>query len=82
MVGFHHRVARKLTGYQLQKVLDGMWVYPPLAEVKAEACLHEVETYVSLHQNTVAQFIVTGPILELFLAAERIPGPMISNRFW
>ena len=42
-----------------------MWVYPPLAEVKAEACLHEVETYVSLHQNTVSQYIIIRAIMDL-----------------
>ena len=44
MVGIHHRVAFRLTGDQPRKVLDGIWVYPPLAKVKAEACLHEVST--------------------------------------
>ena len=55
LVGFHHRVAHRLTGHQPRNGLDGMWVYPPLAEVIVEAGLHEVETYVSRCQNTVSQ---------------------------
>ena len=55
-----------------RKVLDGMWVYPPLAEVKAEACLHEVETYISLRQNTVTQYIITrAAIVNLGVLLER-----------
>ena len=32
---FRHRLARRLTGQKLWRVLDGRWVYPPLAEVMA-----------------------------------------------
>ena len=71
MVGIHHRVAFRLTGYQPRKVLDGIWVYPPLAKVKAEACLHEVETYISCHQNTVSQYIITISILDLGVLLDR-----------
>ena len=43
----------------------------------AEVGLQEVETYVSRHQNTVAQYIVTRPIMDLCLAAKRSPGPRV-----
>ena len=33
LVGLHHRVACILMGNQPRTGLDGMWVYPPLAEV-------------------------------------------------
>ena len=49
-----------------------MWVYPPLAEVKAEACLHEVETYISRRQNTVSHYIITrAAIMNLDVLLER-----------
>ena len=48
-----------------------MWVYPPLAEVKAKACLHEVETYTSRCHNTVSQFIITRAIMNLGVLLER-----------
>ena len=47
--------------------------------VMAEAGLHEVETYVSRLQNTVAQFIMTRPIMGLCMAAERRPGLRVTN---
>ena len=42
--GFHHRVARRLMGRQIRRVLDGTWVYPPLAEVMTKAVLQKVDT--------------------------------------
>ena len=47
-----------------------------------EAVLQKVETYVSRRQKTVAQFIVTMPIIDLCIEAERIPGPRVSMRWW
>ena len=44
--------------------------------------LQEVETYVSHHQNTVAQFIATRPIMDLCLVAERRPGSRVTKRWW
>ena len=47
-----------------------------------EAGLQEVDTYVYRRQNTVAQFIVTRPIMDLCLAAERRMGSRVYNRWW
>ena len=71
---FHHRVAHILMAHQPRKVLDGMWVYPLLEESKAEACLHEVETYISRLQNTVSQYIITRSIMDLSVLLERSGG--------
>ena len=51
--GFHHKVARRLTGRQHRLGRDGLWIYPPLEDAIAEAGLQEVETYVSRRKNTV-----------------------------
>ena len=48
----------------------------------AEAGLQEVETYVYLRQNTVAQYIVTRPIMELCLAGKQKTGPRVKIRWW
>ena len=48
----------------------------------AEAGLQEVETYVSCHQNTVAQYIATKPIMDLCLAAKWSPGPKVEMWWW
>ena len=68
MGGFHHKVACRLTG---RRGRDGGWVYPLLNEAISEAGLQEVETYFYRRQNTVAQFIVARPIVDLCLVAER-----------
>ena len=44
--------------------------------------LQEVETYISCRQNTVAQYISTGPIMNLCLAAEQHPGTRLSKWWW
>ena len=48
----------------------------------SEAGFQEVETYVSRRQNTMAQYILTMPIMDLFLAAKQRPGPRVTMRWW
>ena len=45
-----------------------------LEDAVAEAGLQEVDTYVSRCQNTVTQFIVTRPVMDLYLEADQRPG--------
>ena len=44
--------------------------------------LEEVETYVLQLQNTIAQYIVTHLILELYLAVKRRPVTWVARRWW
>ena len=76
--GFHHRVACRITGWQPLKGWYGGQVYTPLEDAMAEAGFQEMETYVSLHQNTVAKYIATRPIQDLILGAKRRPGPRVE----
>ena len=48
----------------------------------AEAGLQELETYVSRHQNTVAQYIATTTIIDLCLAAKCRPGARVEIWWW
>ena len=45
----------------------GTWVYPHLAEAIMEAGLKEMQTYISLSQNTVTYYIDTRTIMDLCL---------------
>ena len=36
---FHTRVSSRLTGQKPWRGMDGIWLYPPLAEVVADAVL-------------------------------------------
>ena len=47
-----------------------------------ETGFQEVETYVSLRQNTVTQFIATRPIIDLCLEMEWRPGSRVTNQWW
>ena len=51
--GFHNRVTCRLTGRQPRKGRYAGWVYPPMEDYMVKVGLQEVETYVSLRQNTV-----------------------------
>ena len=46
------------------------------------AGLEEINTYISRQKNTVAHYIATCPILELFLNTERRPGSGTPERWW
>ena len=78
----HYRVPHRMMGRQLRRGRYRRWVYLPLSEAMDKAGLQEVENYVSLHQNTVEQFIDTRPIMDLFLAVKRHPGSLLANMWW
>ena len=61
---------------------EGIWDYPPLVEAMSEAGPEEVETYVLCYQNTIAQYIKTRPIFDLFLEAEQRLGERVANILW
>ena len=44
-----------------------------------EAGLEEMETYIYRRHNTVAHFITTTHIIDLFLETERRPGAQVEN---
>ena len=46
------------------------------------ASLEEVETYVLHRLNTIDQYIVTRPILELCMEAYQKLGEQLSQRWW
>ena len=60
---FQVRVARRLTGMHPRRGRDGKWLYPSLAGDLKEVGVVRVRTLILRRQNTVAQFIVTRPIL-------------------
>ena len=47
-----------------------------------EAGLQELESYLPRHQNTVAPYIATTPIMDLCLAAKRRPGKRVEMQLW
>ena len=56
--------------------------YPSLAGVMKEAGIVRIWTSILRRQNTVAQFIATGPILDLCEKAKRRPGARVPRWWW
>ena len=48
----------------------------------AEVGLQGVETYISCLHNTMAQYIATGPIMDLCLESKWKPGPIVTMLWW
>ena len=77
---FQGRVARTLTGRQPGRGRDGQWFYPSLAGAMKEAGIVRIRTSILRRQNTVAQFIVTRPLLDLCEGAVRRLGARFPRR--
>ena len=51
--GFQHRVSIRITGIHPQRLLVGIWEYPPLEMVMQEAVFKNVEEYVLRMKNAL-----------------------------
>ena len=60
---FQDRFARKLMGRHPRRGRGGRWFYPSLVGDRKEAGIVRILTSILWRQNTVAQLIVTQPIL-------------------
>ena len=47
-----------------ERQLDGIFLFPPIGEAMATVGLDEIGVYIVRGQNTVAQYIVTRPIID------------------
>ena len=79
---FQSRVARKITRRQPRRRKDGIWIYPPLVWIMKEVGMVCIWSSIIRRQNTVTQYIVTRPIMDLCEQATRRPGARVSWRWW
>ena len=79
---FHYRVAMRITGKQQRRKKDRSWYYPSLTEALGEAGLEVIRKSITRRQNTVAQYIATRPILDLYERSTWRPGARVSRRWW
>jgi len=81
--GFHHRVARQLTG-KVGRYLprEDRWVYPPIDEVLAEAGLFKLEVYIRRRQNRIVDYVSTRPIMDHCWGKERLGGSSKWATWW
>ena len=78
---FQARLARKITGRQPRRGIDGKWYYPSLVGAMKEAGIVWIRNSILKRQNTVAQFIATRPILDLCEKANRRSGARVSKEW-
>ena len=80
--GFHHRIARRISGLVAQRIGDNQWEYPPIADALEAAGLWTMKEYIRRRQATVEQYIATRPIYQLCTTAETQPGTSRFMRWW
>ena len=79
--GFHHRVARQITG-KLPALQNGQWVIPPIDEALDEAGLYPIEWYIRVQQSTLVDKVANRPLLTLCDGAERRSGYSQRSYWW
>ena len=77
---FHHRVVQYITGRQPRIRGGGSWEYLPLVEAMGEAGFEGIRKSVTRRQNTVAQYIATRTMMDLFERVTWRPGARVSLR--
>ena len=61
---------------------EGGWDYPPLESSMEEEGFEEIGVYIQKRQNTVAQYIVMRPIMDLYEKYLQRPGSWVSWGWW
>ena len=79
---FIHGAMRWITGRQLWQGWDWKWFYPSLEGAMKEAGFKDISTSINNRQNTVAQYIATRPLLDLFKGTKQRGGRRVSRRWW
>ena len=79
--GFHHRVARRLSGL-MPSLRQGEWYYPPLEDALSRSGLLPIEDYIMARQNRLVEKVATRPILDLCRNSERLSGSRNQLRWW
>ena len=75
--GFHHRVARQISGLTPYYTGHGEWYYPPREDALRECGLHPMAEYISRRRRYLVQHVANHPLLECLVEADRPPGRKI-----
>ena len=79
--GFHHRVARRLSGL-MPRLVSGEWHYPPIEEALATAGLEPLEVYITRRRETLLAQITSRPIYRICEATNRLPSTPPTTLVW
>ena len=61
---------------------DGTWVYVSIGAALEMVGLEEIGAYIARRQNTVAQYILTRPVMDLCLVEEWKTGMRLYMQWW
>jgi hypothetical protein len=79
--GFHHRVARRLSG-KMARLEQGEWVYPPLEEALEDAGLFPLKHYIEKRQQRIAEYVATRPVATHIAMVTRPTGAPSRKTYW
>ena len=80
--GFHHRVARALSGLK-PKLQNGEWVYPPIANALSAASMHPLSTYIERRRRYLRAYVALSPVLSHCLnPPPRLSGTPTGKVYW
>ena len=77
---FMDGAARRITRKQPRRGWDGKRFYPSLEGGMKEAGFKDIRMSINTSQNTVAQYISTRPLLELYKGTNQIGGARVAMR--
>ena len=81
--GFHvpaaYRMAKK---HRPKRGPNGVWVYPKMVDVLEECGMRSIANYIQVRCQTIAQYVVTRPILTACVGGERRRGSMSRQWWW
>ena len=82
MAGFHHRVARQITGMMAKRGAGEEWEYPLAVEAMEAAGIHPTGVYTKRRQPSIEERVSCHPIYALCTEAERIPETSRLVQWW
>ncbi len=80
--GFHHRVARRITGRTARRLPNGEWRYPCVKKALRKAGLWSMREYIRRRQARMVEYLATRPIYDLCREIEALPGSARTMRWW
>jgi len=79
--GFHHKVARRMTGRSACRY-NGGWVHPPIGEALEAAGLLAIEEHIARRRSRLLAHVTTRPIYGICQATPRLPSTPHTTQVW
>ena len=80
--GFHHWVARRMTGLTEKRGAGGEWEHPPVVEAMEAVEINPIGVYIIRSQATISEMVASRPMYELCTEVERMPGMSRLVQWW